>query len=72
MLHEATEKAETLTLTRAIIEVPSVMGDQRKPNDEWDFMLDTDKKVGYIRITNFIQNTTDEVKAALEELRGQG
>ena len=62
VIHEAAEKAETLTLNRAIIEVPSVMGDKRKPNDEWDFMLDPAKKIGYIRITNFIQNTVEEVK----------
>ena len=72
VLHELADKAETLTLNRAIIEVPSVMGDKRKPNDEWDFLLDADKKVGYIRITNFIQNTTDEVKAAVRELESQG
>ena len=72
LLHEATEKAETVTLNRAIIEVPSVMGDRRKPDDSWDFLLDPAKKVGYIRITNFIQNTVDEVKAAVRELEGQG
>ena len=59
-------------MTRAIIEVPSVMGDRRKPNDEWDFMLDKDKKIGYIRITNFIQNTTEHVKDALDELKKDG
>ncbi len=72
VMHDGNEKAETLTLSRAIIEVPSVMGERRKPNDEWDFMLDPAKKIGYIRITKFIQNTTDEVKAALKELQGQG
>ena len=72
VLHEDNEKAETLTLTRAIIDVPSVMGDKRKADDTWDFMLDPAKKVGYIRITNFIQNTTDEVKAALKDLEAQG
>ena len=72
VLHEDAEKAEVLTVTRAIIEVPSVMGDRRKPNDEWDFMLDKDKKIGYIRITNFIQDTTDHVKDALDELKKDG
>jgi len=72
VLHEGGEKAETLTMNRAIIEVPSVMGDRRKPNDEWDFMLDHDKKIGYIRITNFIQDTTDHVKDALAELKTEG
>ncbi len=72
VLHDGSDKGETITLTRAIIEVPSVMGDRRKPDDTWDFLLDKDKKVGYIRITNFIQNTTDEVKQALKELESQG
>ncbi len=72
VLHEDQEKAEVLTVTRAIIEVPSVMGDRRKPNDEWDFMLDKEKKIGYIRITNFIQDTTDHVKDALDELKKDG
>ena len=72
VLHEDTEKREILTLTRAIIEVPSVMGDRRKSNDEWDFMLDKEKKVGYIRITNFIQDTNDHVKDALDELKKDG
>jgi carboxyl-terminal processing protease len=72
VLHEDSEKGEILTLTRAIIEVPSVMGDRRKPNDEWDYMLDKGKKIGYIRITNFIQDTTEQVKDALDELKRDG
>ena len=33
VLHEGDEKAETLTMTRAIIDVPSVLGDLRKADD---------------------------------------
>jgi len=72
VLHEGADKPEVITLTRAIIEIPSVMGDRRKPNDEWDFMLDKDKKIGYIRISSFIQNTTEELKKALAELKAEG
>ena len=71
-LHEGDEKTDTLTMARAIIDVPSVLGDKRKPNDQWDFMYDNDKKIGYIRITSFIQNTTDELKKALAELKEAG
>ena len=59
-------------MNRAIIDVPSVLGDTRKANDQWDFMLDKDKKIGYIRITSFIQNTTEELKKALERAEGRG
>ena len=72
VLHEENEKGEVITLNRAIIEVPSVMGDRRKPNDDWEFMLDPDKKIGYIRITNFIQDTAENVKDALDELTKAG
>src|SRR3954449_11295224 len=40
VLHEGAEDHETITITRAIIDVPSVLGDQRKPDDQWDFLID--------------------------------
>ena len=72
VLHEGDEKLETIAVTRAIIDVPSVLGDSRKPDDSWSFMLDQDKKIGYIRISSFIQNTTEELKKALAELKSDG
>src|SRR5438309_478262 len=47
VLHEGAEDHETITITRAIIDVPSVLGDQRKPDDQWDFLIDKAKKIGY-------------------------
>ena len=61
-----------ITITRAIIDVPSVLGDHRKPDDQWDFMIDKDRKIGYIRITSFIQNTAEELKKALDRAQGAG
>jgi carboxyl-terminal processing protease len=72
VLHEGNQKAETITVNRAIIDVPSVLGDLRKPDDRPDFMLDPAKKIGYIRITEFLQNTPDDVRSALKELKEQG
>ncbi len=70
--HPRASEPETITVSRAIIELPSVMADSRKPDDSWDFMLDHDKNIGYIRITNFVQNTAPELQAALEDLVQQG
>ena len=53
VLHEAAEDPVTVTLTRAIINIPSVIGDRRKPDDQWDLLVDKDKKIGYIRVTGF-------------------
>jgi carboxyl-terminal processing protease len=72
VLHSKSEKPETITVTRAIIELPSVVGDSRKPDDSWDFMIDKENKIGYVRITNFMQDTADDLKKALDELKADG
>ncbi len=72
VLHEGGAKTETITITRTIIDVPSVLGDTRKLDDEWDYTLDKDRKIGYVRITSFIQNTTEELKKVLTELKAEG
>jgi carboxyl-terminal processing protease len=56
-----------LTLTRAIINVDMV----KDINGKKDFPLGSDK-IGYIRITSFGDNTSDELEDALKKLRGQG
>ena len=72
VLHEGSEDAEPITITRAIIEVPTVLGDRRKPNDEWDYILDKENKIAYVRITTFAQNTVDELKKALGQIKEEG
>ncbi len=68
VVHELENKEETVTLKREIIHVDTVLGDRRKPNDEWDFMLDPDKRIGYIRLTAFSRDTASDLKKALDEL----
>jgi carboxyl-terminal processing protease len=72
VLHEGSEDPETVALTRAIINIPSVVGDQRKPNDQWDILIDKDKKIGYIRITGFNEHTADELQKILEQFKDDG
>ncbi|MFI5457716.1 MAG: S41 family peptidase [Isosphaerales bacterium] len=72
VLHEGSEDPETITITRAIIDIPSVLGDRRKPDDRWELMIDQDKKIGYIRVTAFNEHTADELKKALDQLKDEG
>jgi carboxyl-terminal processing protease len=55
------------TLQRAIIQMDMV----KDINGKKDFPLGEDK-IGYVRITQFGDNTADELEAALEKLRQQG
>lgn len=72
VMHPKAEKPSPITLTRAIIELPSVLGDSRTKDDHWDYMLDKTRKIGYVRITNFMANTGNEFRHALQELTAQG
>jgi carboxyl-terminal processing protease len=72
VLHEGSEDPQTVTITRAIIDIPSVLGDRRKPDDRWELMIDKDKKIGYIRVAGFNEHTADELKKALDQLREEG
>jgi carboxyl-terminal processing protease len=72
VLHEGSEEPETITLTRAIIEVPSILGDHRLPDDQWEFMIDLEKKIGYVRISSFIQSTAEDLKKVLDQLKERG
>jgi carboxyl-terminal processing protease len=72
VMHPGSEKPQTIALERAIIELDTVMGDHRKPDDSWDFMIDPDRKIGYVRITGFVMRTADDLKEAIEELKTAG
>ena len=65
-------ETDDLTVTRAIIELPTVMGDHRKADDSWDYMLDPAAKIGYVRLTSFAQKTAQELRSALEQLKKEG
>ena len=71
--HE-TGTVKDVTLVRAEIQVPSVLGDRRQPDklSEWDFIVDKKNKLGYVRLVGFNQTSTEEMRAALEQMKKQG
>lgn len=72
VLHVGNGKVEKLTMTRALIHVSTVLGDKHKPDETWDYMLDNEKKIGYLRLTAFSRDSTRELKEALNELKKEG
>jgi C-terminal peptidase prc len=59
-------------LTRGQVNLESVMGVHRKKGDDWEFMLDPESKIGYIRVTTFAQNTFTDLKRAMARLNDAG
>jgi carboxyl-terminal processing protease len=72
VLHQGGNKIEQMSITRAIIHVSTVLGDSYKSDDTWNFFLDPEKKIAYIRLTSFSRDTTKELRAAMDEISQQG
>jgi len=63
----STGMVKDLTLTRAVINVDMV----KDINNKKEFPLG-ENKIGYVRITQFGEKTSDELEAALKKLKAQG
>jgi len=66
------DKPLEVTLTRSDISEECVFGVKRTANDDWDFMLDADSKIGYIRLSQFAESSSKDMKKAVESLKKQG
>jgi carboxyl-terminal processing protease len=69
--HMGDSEDVSLELERAIIQVSSVLGDKYGKDGQWDFMLDGEKGIGYIRLTQFGRKSGEELAASLEKLKKQ-
>jgi carboxyl-terminal processing protease len=74
VLHEGVKEPADIEMTRAEIQVPSVLGDVRKPDNtrEWEYMIDPANKIAYIRVIAFNENTAADLRTALEQLKKSG
>jgi len=63
---------EKITIVRQRIEIETVKGLARNEQQHWDYMLDPNSKVGYIRMTQFSQPTYDALTSAMDELQTRG
>lgn len=72
ILHKGQTDPVSITLQRAIIRFDTVLGDSRKQDQSWDYLLEGPSGIGYVRITSFSEKTVDELRRALESLKSAG
>jgi len=68
-----TEETHDLVLKREMIEIRTVAGakrDEHKPTG-WDYLLDPEQKIGYVRVSGFMDKTVADLKDALRQLRSE-
>ena len=67
-----TKKSFDVTLVRKDIQILSVKGYQRNPETrKWDYMLDPEFGIAYIRVTSFSKNTIPGLREALGEIEAK-
>lgn len=61
-------------ITRQMINVVSVKGWKRDGvrEDDWDWFVDKDNHIGYVRLTQFSEKTAEELRRAVAEMQKQG
>ncbi len=61
----------TVDVARRIIGVESVVGDYRNEDGTWIFQLESNPRVGYLRLRQFGERTSDEVESAIGQISGK-
>ena len=60
-----------ISVLRDSIPVPSIYGDTRNEDGSWNFVLDDNVRIGYVRLLQFGKRSTDELRDALQSLDGK-
>jgi carboxyl-terminal processing protease len=72
VVREGADKPLEFEITRNRVTVESVLGYKRKTDDDWDFLIDPQQKIGYIRLTTFAKNSYDDLRRAMRDLVDAG
>ncbi len=71
VLHIGDEVPVELEITRAIIPIESVLGDRRLEDGSWDFHLQADPRIVYVRLVTFGENSLEELRESLRDIDGE-
>jgi carboxyl-terminal processing protease len=72
ILHAGSDTPQQVRLVREAIQLRSVLGDRYKADNMWDYMLDEQRKIGYVRLQQVGTQSAEEMQAALTELTNNG
>ena len=69
---EGVDKPLEFEVTRDVIEVESVLGFQRNEGDDWNYMIDPETKIAYVRLTSFARHTARDILTVMKKLNKKG
>ncbi len=66
--HPVTSEPRELTLTRVALSLKTVRGFRRTADHRWDYMIDPQDGIGYIRVSDFRESTCTDFDKAIGQL----
>ncbi|MFC1783010.1 S41 family peptidase [Planctomycetota bacterium] len=64
-------RTETITIVRKEVTVPTIRGWRMTTDGTWDYLLDDENHIGYVRITQFVSDTAEYLDRAVQQLAQQ-
>lgn len=68
VLHEGESEPVDIRIVRADIRVSTVLGDTRNPDGSWNYFLEGQDRIGYVRIHSFAEQTAEELQRVVQKL----
>lgn len=68
----STGETKDFTIIRDRIVVDPLRGWTRDPEGRWDYVIDPDNQIGYIRLMQFTENSGPDIDAVLRKLESEG
>ncbi len=68
VLHPGERKPVTITVTREIVRLETVLGVRRDEQDRWEYFIDEEHGIAYIRLTAFGPETARDLRQVLSQL----
>jgi len=66
------DKEIEFPLVRKKVKIQSVKGWERNSDERWNYWLDKDNGIAYVRLVSFQRNTAEDLRNVLSELQAQG
>jgi carboxyl-terminal processing protease len=68
LLRSGVERPFDQTITRSLVSVPTIRGWARTGNWNWDYVIDQERWIGYVRILSFEGKTAEQFHAIVKDL----